>query len=137
MELKKFNDYTKDEQKKLLLHWWHYFGKVLYSLDELNQFNSMIDKNSNEVMMMAVLAYIYKQTSQPIIASMREGKIEEFRAILPILDEEPKEIKEYFEKQELNLLTQIVKTYNNPEPDVPFGNTPIVKSRRSPNKGKH
>ena len=57
MELKKWEEYTKEEQKELLNHWWHYYGKVMYTLEEWEQFNKLIDKDSDKILEMAIAGY--------------------------------------------------------------------------------
>lgn len=43
LELKNWNEYTIYEQKELLNHWWFYYGKMLYTAEELKRFNEMVD----------------------------------------------------------------------------------------------
>ena len=31
-------------EKGLLIHWWHYYGKVIYTLAELEEFEKVIDE---------------------------------------------------------------------------------------------
>jgi len=120
MELKEFKDYSAKDKKKILLHWWHYFGKIIYTKEELITFKKMIDDNSDEVMMLAVTGYICKLTSQPIIKAMRVNKLDELKATLPILKEENEEFKASYRQKENDLLKQLINTYNNPEPSVPM-----------------
>ena len=44
IEDKNWSEYTKDEQKELLEHWWVYYGKMLYTGEELEIFNDSYDK---------------------------------------------------------------------------------------------
>ncbi|MGE5456290.1 MAG: hypothetical protein ACM3O4_04220 [Ignavibacteriales bacterium] len=148
MELKQFKDYTPSEKKEILLHWWHYFGKVIYTFEEMQKFSEMIDSNSDEVMMMAVIGYVNKVTNQPIIMAMRENKLDQLRESLPTLEKQNDEFRASYYQIEQRLIEQLVKTYNNPEPAVPMdivisvsngekdGNiTKIKKKHKKQNKG--
>ncbi len=120
MELKQFSEYSLSEKKELLIHWWHYYGKVMYTLEEMNQFRQMIEENCDQVMMMAIFGYVDGITSQPIIAAMRAGKLEELKSTLPKPEEQDDKFKEVYSMVEAELIKELVKTYNNPEPSVPM-----------------
>ena len=42
MEIKRFSEYTNDEQKQLLMHWWHYYGKLPVTLAEIEEFMEIL-----------------------------------------------------------------------------------------------
>ena len=46
-------------EKGLLIHWWHYYGKVIYTLAELEEFEKVIDEyGANKVLDVAVASYV-------------------------------------------------------------------------------
>ena len=120
MKMNEFKNYTPEEKKSLLLHWWHYYGKGIYTLAEIEQFEKMIDENYDQVWGLAIAGFIHELTSQPILFAMREDKVADLLATLPVIEEQSDEFKEAYAKAEKALLTQIVQTYNNPEPSVPM-----------------
>lgn len=126
MELKKFNEYTPAEQKRLLLHWWQYYGKLIYTPDELDLFSHMIDENSEQVMDLAVVSYINELSNQPIIMAMRNNCLEELKKTLPSVEKLNDELKVLYEQEKNNLIAKLVKTYNDPEPDVPMSLEEII-----------
>ena len=47
-------------EKGLLMHWWHYYGKVIYTLDELEKFEKIIDDYGvDKVLDAAVASYVH------------------------------------------------------------------------------
>lgn len=58
LELKNWNEYTIYEQKELLNHWWFYYGKMLYTAEELKRFNEMVDQNPYQILSIAIISYI-------------------------------------------------------------------------------
>lgn len=120
MELKEFRQYTQQEQKQLLIHWFHYYGKLICTLDEFKKFTAMIDEDSNQVMMMAVIGFMNGLTSQPILEAMRAGKLEELKSALPVFEEQNEKFKKAYLDEEKLLLGQMVATYNKPEPSIPM-----------------
>jgi len=119
MKIKKFKDYTPQEKKELLLHWWHYYGKMLYTFAEMEQFSTMIDENANQVMELAIAGFVNGITSQPIIVAMRENNLEELKATLPNVEDD-EEFREFYNQVEDVLVAELVETYNNPEPSIPM-----------------
>ncbi|NCC70897.1 hypothetical protein EOM09_04915 [bacterium] len=129
MEIKKFNDYTEGERKELLLHWWHYYGKGIYTFAELEKFMEMIDQNSEQVMMIAVLSYAHNMTSEPILAAMRNNDLDGLLNSLPVLEKQNDEFKTCYAKAEDLILGMLVKTHDNPEPPVPTDLVIVIEDK--------
>ena len=82
--------------KGLLMHWWHYYGKLLYSLAEFEEFEDIIDEYGVEkVLEVAVASYICNDGSPTImLASIRQNTVKELFESLPDIstwDEKDKE----------------------------------------------
>ena len=127
MEIKKWNLYSKDEKKNILNHWWHYYGKLLVSFDEIEQFQNLLDSNIEEIYVTALCSYLKGLSSQVLIAAMRQGKIEELFKSLPNINTFDKEINEAFEALSDEFLNEVVNTLNNPEPDIPMSEEEIIR----------
>ena len=128
IEIKEWKEYTDEEKKELLNHWWHYYGKVVYTFDEWEKFNELVDKNSNKMMELAVAGFIYGITSQPLIAAMRKNQVDELLATLPNLNEiEDEEFIENYKEAKNLLISQLVGSYNQPEPDIPMNNEEVIE----------
>ena len=99
--------------KGLLIHWWHYYGKQIYTLQELEEFEKIIDEYGCErVLDVAVISYICGDGSPNIILrSMREDKVKEMFEALPNLEKMTDEEKESHKKIKQIFLEIITSTY--------------------------
>ena len=66
MEEKKFSNYTQEEKETLLMHWFHYYGKDIYSLAEAEEVYKAILANADSVKDAAVVAYVAGEGSAQI-----------------------------------------------------------------------
>lgn len=123
IEIKNWNDYSFEEKNKLLQHWWHYYGKMMYTLQEWEEFNKLVEKDADRMFIFAIGSYIMGTSSQPLICAMRQRNVDEVIASLP----EKKELEdnEMYFKIENSLISQLVKSYNDPQPVVPMKNEDI------------
>lgn len=72
-------------EKGLLIHWWHYYGKVIYTLAELEEFEKVIDEyGADKVLDVAVASYVCGDGSPTImLASIRKGTVKKLFESLP------------------------------------------------------
>ena len=85
-------------EKGLLIHWWHYYGKCIYTFAELKEFEKIIDDYGVEkVLDAAVASYVCGDGSPTIILmSIRKGAIKElFEALPDVLKMGEKEKEQY------------------------------------------
>lgn len=85
-------------EKGLLLHWWHYYGKIAYTLEELEQFEKIIDQyGTDKVMEVIVASYICFDGSPTVmLVSIRKGMVKEMFESLPDISKfEESELKEH------------------------------------------
>lgn len=63
--------------KRLLIHWWHYYGKVIYTFAELEKFEKVIDEyGADKVLDVAVASYVCGDGSPTImLKSIRKGTV--------------------------------------------------------------
>lgn len=121
METKSWNQYSKEEQNELLQHWWYYYGKMMITLDEWEQFNKLVEKDSNKMFELAVVSYIHGISSQPLVSAIRKNMVDELMLTLPNIEEiKDEKIKTMYKQAESEFISMIVKTYNSPEPNIPM-----------------
>lgn len=86
-------------EKELLIHWWHYYGKSIYTLAELEKFEEVIDEyGADRVLDVAVASYVGGDGSPTImLASIRKGAVKELFESLPDISKMKKEEKEQYE----------------------------------------
>lgn len=82
MEVKKFNEYTKEEQKELLIHWWWYYGKVRHSLEEFNQFEKLVDEDSERVFDVALVSYFEGISNELLLESLRKDTVDIYCSLI-------------------------------------------------------
>lgn len=125
MEKKSFALYTEEEREQLLMHWWFYYGKSIVSLEEVEQFRKLVREDSMLMKDAAMVAYSIGISTELLIMSMRSGTLaEHLEAVKETTSsDEYKMIESFLESEFLN---EIVTTYNNPQPAVPFSQEEIV-----------
>ena len=126
MEVKEWNNYTKEEKRALLNHWWYYYGKEIYTFDELEAFNKMIDQRDDEILELAVLSYTRNLSNQVLLYAMRLGQTKELFSSLPDTDTDNEQFNIAYKAICADFLGLIVKSYNEPEPDVPMSEEDII-----------
>lgn len=81
-------------EKGLLIHWWHYYGKVIYTLAELEEFEKVIDEyGADKVLDVAVASYVCGDGSPTI----RKGTVKKLFESLPDISKMEKKEKEQYE----------------------------------------
>ena len=86
-------------EKGLLIHWWHYYGKSIYTLAELEKFEEVIHEyGADRVLDVAVTSYVCGDGSPTImLASIRQGVVKKLFESLPDISKMKKEEKEQYE----------------------------------------
>ena len=125
LDIKTFDSYSDEERATLLMHWWYYYGKVIVNFDECMQFYDLVKKDSRFMMDVALCSFIDGKSSQYLIGAMRIGKVGEYLGTVKELTKLPS-YKKTVSELEKPFLTEVVGTYNNPEPSIPFTIEDIV-----------
>lgn len=120
MELKRWNEYSLDEKTKLLLHWWHYFGKSIYTWGEFETFKSLVEEKSDEIFNFATIAYLAGESSRVLLEAMRRNEVDKVLEMTNLSDKKDENAKSILENASASLIVTLVNTYNNPEPNVPI-----------------
>jgi len=102
-------DTKKGELKELLIHWWHYYGKCIYTFQELTDFEKLIDeKGERKILEVALASYLCGDGSNTVLLiSMREKLVDKLLSTLPDISKfSPNEKQMYDKEQEefLNIL---------------------------------
>ena len=76
------------DRKGLLLLWWHYYGKCIYTLAELEEFERIIDEYGAEKFLDAAMASYICGDGSPttILMSIRKNKVTELFDSLPDIE---------------------------------------------------
>jgi len=133
MKLKKWNDYSNLEKQTLLKHWWLYYGKLLITAQEDHHFNQLVEKYPNTMMDVALFAYLLGESSQTLIAAMRQNRIKELLKTIDVSMEELR-LGENFCVIEEQFLSMLVESYNYPTPSIPMSKEEMDRQVRDMGK---
>lgn len=88
-----------DIKEELLMHWFHYYGKSIYTFAELETFQESIEKyGAEKVLQIAVMSWANGDGSpQIILMSIRKNILPELFETLPDISEMDEEAKEQYE----------------------------------------
>lgn len=86
-------------EKGLLIHWWHYYGKSIYTLEELDKFEKVIDEYGRERTFDVVIAsYIHGDSSPTImLESIRRNSVKKLFEVTPEFSKMEGEMKIKYE----------------------------------------
>lgn len=117
MELKNWNEYTDIEQRQVLIHAFCYYGKSIFTLQEYEDYMTLISKSADDLLTVYIATYCCKKSGQrTILKAIREDKVDSVIAsankYLSNYDEnELSEATNYY-------INECVKTINNPESPI-------------------
>lgn len=115
---KKYVDDNKIELKSLLLHWFHYYGKLPYNLDELEKFKNVIDKYGEKIFEFIVACLITEvDPNICMISAIRKNIVDSLFDSLPNSNDFSNKDKKIFDKKLKEIKDEIIRTYQNPEPN--------------------
>lgn len=117
MELKDWNDYTPEEKEALLRHLFIYYGKYVYSLEELEMFDALIKEAPDKIFEIFLHSNVIKKNGQPIIL---EALRKNDKPLINLKAEIKKYKEEDIEEYKKFFLTKIVNTFNNKAPSIPL-----------------
>ena len=117
MELKDWNDYTPEEKEALLWHLFIYYGKYVYSLEELEMFDALIKEAPDKMFEIFLHSNVIKKNGQPIIL---EALRKNDKPLINLKAEIKKYKEEDIEEYKKFFLTEIVNTFNNKAPSIPL-----------------
>lgn len=117
MELKDWNDYTPEEKEALLRHLFIYYGKYVYSLEELEMFDALIKEAPDKIFEIFLHSNVIKKNGQPIIL---EALRKNDKPLINLKAEIKKYKEEDIEEYKKFFFTEIVNTFNNKAPSIPL-----------------
>lgn len=100
--------------KELLLHWWHYYGKCIYTLEEIEQFREIINKYGTEKVFDAVITSVICDDGSPttLLLAIRKNVVEEFFKSIPASSVFTDEENAQLAKLRESILQTLYKSYN-------------------------
>ena len=126
MELKNWNEYTDIEQRQVLIHAFYYYGKSIFTLQEYEDYMTLISKSADDVLTVYIATYCCNKSGQrTILKAMREENIDELfiaghEYLERFTEQQVEEIKNHF-------ISECVRTINAPEAPVKMSNEELKK----------
>lgn len=79
MELKKYDEYSDEEKRELLFHWWHYYGKTVCSLGVMRRFTQMVYDDVDEMFKIGLFSFVVGNNGKDFIEAIKSGRVYEYR----------------------------------------------------------
>ena len=100
--------------KNLLTFWWQYYGKVIYTLAELQEFLKIIDQYGAEKVFDAVVASYLTGDGSPttILLAIRKGLVKQLFDSLPDASTMNEDVKAVHQEVRADLLKEIREAAN-------------------------
>lgn len=125
MELKPWKSYSEKEKKSLLMHAFRYYGKSIFNLAELEEFEKLCSKRIDDVFLSVVIGFMINAGGPTMILyAIRSNQAEN---LLNNYAKLPEDAKKQVEVASGEVLSDFVRTYNNPEPDIPLSPEQIAE----------
>jgi len=113
---KRWEEYTKDEQSKLLNHWYIYYGGLVVTFAEIEQFHELVPNHLDDIFDFIVTSFVANDTIQSnfLTICMRNNKLDDlFAHVVKCNQLTQKELEDIIPIRQF-ILDEIVDTYNNP-----------------------
>ena len=114
---KLWEDFTKSEQTILLNHWVYYYGGIVMTLKDLEDFNTLSETRQDDIFNHIVTCFIYKRSIQSsmLIMCLRDNKIEDLFNTSLSIDNIEDSKKDLYYKARRIISNELLDTFINPE----------------------
>ncbi len=110
-----------EKKKELLMFWFNYYGKVMYTLEELDIFHNLVETNLEGVEKVAVVNFIKNLGSSIFVLAIRDGKELELLNTLDFSDaEEDPTNSDEFRNVTDEFYSTVMIAFGNRLPNVPL-----------------
>ena len=117
--LKNWDSYSIEEKVSLLMHWFYYYGKRLFTLEELKDYQNLCMVDPDRMFKVAVTDFIVDGSGPvTVLEAMRQNMLDELFKIIEMPETE--DIKDTYEAYGQVLNEELVKTYNFPQQSIPM-----------------
>ena len=119
---KRWEDFTKEEKTTLLEHWFYYYGGLIMTLKDLEDFREISSTRQDEIFAHIVTNYIFRNTikSNMLLTFLREDKIDELLNASLSIDNFSEDKRNIYEEIRIIISNELLNTFINPEPSVPM-----------------
>ena len=128
---KTWEEYSNEEKTTLLNHWVYYYGGIIMTLKDIEEFRLLSSTRQDELFNHIVTNYIFRNTIQSnmLLFFLREGKINELlNASVSINDFSPERRSVYEEVRNM-IANELLDTFISPEPSIPMDIEIVIKKK--------
>jgi hypothetical protein len=131
MEIKEYEEYTKEEKIELLNHWFYYYGKVPFTPEEWISVRELIETNPDRIFDYIAISNIVNRTIAPtlLLQAMASNELDKLFEVVPRVEDLNESMQGPYKETFKVVFDSIVHTYNNPEPAVPMDLAIIIEEK--------
>jgi len=128
-KVKTWEEYTKEEQTALLNHWFYYYGGMLLTLEDFDNFAKIVSTRQDDIFNQICTEYIVYRTIQTnmLVQSMRQGITDELFTHSIVITPDKTDIYPEYLKVRNTIVSEIAHTKEHPEPPVPMDIAIVVE----------
>ena len=119
---KRWEDFSEGEKTTLLEHWFYYYGGLIMTLKDLEDFRNISTSRQDEIFAHIVTNYIFRNTIQSnmLLAFLRENKIDELLNASVSVNNFSEDKRSVYEEVRVMISNELLNTFINPEPSIPM-----------------
>lgn len=132
---KTWDSLTPAEKTTLLDHWFYYYGGVILTLKDMEDFRKLSESRQDDIFHHILTNLLYRNTIKTnlFVACMREGKLDElFSHSLSFDDIVEYQMENVYEELKQFLFDELLQTYIYPQPPVPMDIAIVVEDDDEP-----
>lgn len=110
MTIEEFNSLSNETKKGLMLHWWHYYGKSIYTLEELEKFIALLEADIEQVLEIAVANFMFGEGPTLLLMAIRNNLVSKMLEVLPNIAELSEKEKVQYTEAKTAFINEIIAT---------------------------
>lgn len=110
MTIEEFNNLSIETKKNLIIHWWHYYGKAIYTLAELEKFIALLESDFDKVLEIAIANFMCGQGPTPLLMAIRKNIVPQMIQSLPNINDLSEKEKEIYYEIKTGFINEVIST---------------------------
>ena len=134
---KTWDSLTSDEKTTLLNHWFYYYGGVIMTLKDMEDFRALSNTKQDAIFDHIISSFMYRRTikSNALVKALREGKIDElFSYSISFDDIVEYQLENVYEEAKNIIFNELLQTFIYPQPPVPMDVAIVIEDEDENNK---
>ncbi len=124
-----YNKIDENKKKSLMIHWFHYYGKSIYTFGELEQFTDLLDTDMDSVVTYAMMLYLENKGPSSLLEQLRANRLDSILEVSRDHNNSSNEQVQHDINMYRNIFFETInETFEKPLPSVPMD--PKVMSKQ-------